>query len=50
MCIYVKTRTDLCYCRVSIIGESVCSTYSAKYQIRVYRPGGECNSTIIILF
>ena len=21
-------------------------TYSAKYQIRVYRPGGECNSTI----
>ena len=21
-------------------------TYSAKYQIIVYRPGGECNSTI----
>ena len=21
-------------------------TYSAKYQNRVYRPGGECNSTI----
>ena len=25
MCIYVKTRTDLCYCQVYIIGESVCS-------------------------
>ena len=25
MCIYVKTRTDLCYYQVQIIGELVCS-------------------------